>query len=262
VDVPLDKAEAIRWYRRAFSLGSPMSAINLGLCFERGEGVEVDLTQSAKFYQFAADRGDASAILNVGFFHWSGLGGLRADTAEAIRLWLLAGLEVPESLAAVCPPIEFDSERLPAASPRLDEWILAECRQANQLSGDRLRRFEWVHAFKAVAVGAGPAADASFELWNTDRLRAVEAAALPDGRLVAGFLRSGPSVAEIGRLAGSEIRREGSRRIGRPSDAIEGVDLSAKLCACEDILSLLRVCAHLYMQATFLYRRVNHLLRS
>jgi hypothetical protein len=88
---------------------------HLGLCYEKGVGVEVDLVQAARLYQRAADLGRATSQLSLGVFRWRGIGGVAVDRREAVRLWRLGGLEVPDAEDAVSIPSGDSS----AASSRL-----------------------------------------------------------------------------------------------------------------------------------------------
>jgi TPR repeat protein len=100
-DFPLDKVEAVRWYRKAAELGSVSAFVNLGLCYERGEGVSVDLAEAARMYKLAADRGNTDAMMSLGLFHWCDLGGFTANRDEARRYGEMASFEL--NTPFVCP---------------------------------------------------------------------------------------------------------------------------------------------------------------
>ena len=53
--------EAVKWYQKAADQGDAEAQMNLGLMYENGEGVEQDDKEAVKWYQKAADQGDALA---------------------------------------------------------------------------------------------------------------------------------------------------------------------------------------------------------
>lgn len=56
-----DPQSAIVWYKRALKHGHARAAFNLGSLFERGVGIERDLSRAAKLYEEAARRGNWEA---------------------------------------------------------------------------------------------------------------------------------------------------------------------------------------------------------
>ncbi|EDV24706.1 uncharacterized protein TRIADDRAFT_56780 [Trichoplax adhaerens] len=59
----------------------------LAICYEKGVGVEVDLTEARKLYETCVDSGYVRAITNLGKYYENGLGGLKVDKAKAISLY-------------------------------------------------------------------------------------------------------------------------------------------------------------------------------
>ena len=49
-----DAVEAVRYYRLAAAQGSAVAQFNLGVCFERGEGVAQDAVEAVRYYRLAA----------------------------------------------------------------------------------------------------------------------------------------------------------------------------------------------------------------
>jgi hypothetical protein len=85
---------------------------------------------------------------------------------------------------------------------------------------------------------------------------------MADNRRVQEFLAEGHPAEEIARLAGEGIHREGLRCLEAASEANEAMALYDDLVECDTIECLLLLCAAIYTRDTFLYRRVNHFLRS
>ena len=63
------------WYRRAVDAGSVAALCNLGVCYERGEGVEQDLARGGRACTARRpSRSDAAAQCNLGYLYESGAG--------------------------------------------------------------------------------------------------------------------------------------------------------------------------------------------
>lgn len=64
--VPLDYAEALKWYRKAAEQGHVRAQNNLGSMYHGGKGVPQDDAEARKWYRKAAERGIAVAQYNLG----------------------------------------------------------------------------------------------------------------------------------------------------------------------------------------------------
>ena len=53
----MDPQEAVRWYRKAADQGNAKAQYYLGVCYDYGDGVDMDLQEAAKWYRKAADNG-------------------------------------------------------------------------------------------------------------------------------------------------------------------------------------------------------------
>jgi TPR repeat protein len=81
--------ESIFWFNRSAGCGYAPAQCKLGLCYEKGVGVDKDLTQAVYYYQLSADQGEASALYYLGFSYSNGLG-VEKDEGEGIRLYKLS----------------------------------------------------------------------------------------------------------------------------------------------------------------------------
>jgi hypothetical protein len=100
------------------------------------------------------------------------------------------------------------------------------------------------------ALGKVPATSCeSFVLWNAEHMRAIESVVMEDNRSVREYLSEVHQAAEIARLTGDGIRREGSRRLENASEVEQGNHLSDEIIECGTIDDILRLCA------VFLYSR-------
>jgi TPR repeat protein len=59
--VDRNPAEAARWWREAADQGLSQAQFNLGVLYEQGQGVKVDYSEAAKWYELAAAQGDRNA---------------------------------------------------------------------------------------------------------------------------------------------------------------------------------------------------------
>jgi hypothetical protein len=72
------------WYRKAADQGYAAAQSNLGIMYERGQGVPQDYTQAVDWYRKAADRGNAVAQNNLGIMYEEGLG-VPQDHTQAVE---------------------------------------------------------------------------------------------------------------------------------------------------------------------------------
>ncbi len=75
--VPQDYAEAMKWFRKAADQGNSEAQFNLGVMYADGQGVPQDHAAATTWYRKAADQGDADAQVNLGLIYYNGIGGCR-----------------------------------------------------------------------------------------------------------------------------------------------------------------------------------------
>ncbi len=85
IGVPKDQQGGAGWLVRAAQVGSPQSAFNVGVMYERGFVVERDSTRAAEWYRKAAEANVAMARHNLALLLRDGKGSAR-NVAEAIVL--------------------------------------------------------------------------------------------------------------------------------------------------------------------------------
>lgn len=88
--VPVDDAEAVKWYRLAAEQGYPAAEYSLGVMYANGEGVLANDVEAVKWYRIAAGHGDAKAQYSIGWRYLNGRG-VPQDDAEAATWYLKAG---------------------------------------------------------------------------------------------------------------------------------------------------------------------------
>ena len=75
--VPLDDAEAVKWYSRAAERGHAEARFGLGVMYTEGKGVARDYAKAVLLYRLSASQGFARAMNNMGVMYEYGLGAPR-----------------------------------------------------------------------------------------------------------------------------------------------------------------------------------------
>jgi TPR repeat protein len=84
--VSQDYQEALKWYRKAADQGQVQAQYNLGMLYNDGQGVPQDYQESLKWYRRAAEQGHARAQGNLGLLYAKGRG-IPQDFTRAY-MWL------------------------------------------------------------------------------------------------------------------------------------------------------------------------------
>ena len=87
VDLNLKKAK--KWFQLAAQQGISKAQYKLGLIYRNGQGVEKNYSKAIKWWELAANKGNANAQINLGLIFENGLG-VPQDYNKAIRLYSLA----------------------------------------------------------------------------------------------------------------------------------------------------------------------------
>lgn len=87
--VEQDYVEAAKWMQLAAEQGHVLAAYNLAMMYSSGQGVAVDYAAAAKWYQRSAEGGFVLAQLNLGVAYANGEGVQKNDT-EAVKWFRLA----------------------------------------------------------------------------------------------------------------------------------------------------------------------------
>ena len=82
--VTQDVAEAVEWWRKAAEQGNANAQFSIGYCYAQGNGVTQDFAEAAKWFRKAAEQGDANAQFNLGYCYGQGYG-VTQDYAEAVK---------------------------------------------------------------------------------------------------------------------------------------------------------------------------------
>jgi TPR repeat protein len=95
--VQKDKAEGVKWYRKAAEQGHSVAQCKLGVCYRNGRGVQKDEVEAVKWYRKAAEQGYSEALNLLGFCYQKGVG-VEKDEAEAVK-WYRKSVEQGHSVA-------------------------------------------------------------------------------------------------------------------------------------------------------------------
>jgi cell division septation protein DedD len=90
--VEQDYAEAAKWYRLAARQGVAQAQFNLGMIYDAGLGIAKNQTEAAGWYRAAAEQGLAIAQLNLGVAYADG-DGVSKSEIEAVRWFRLAAIQ-------------------------------------------------------------------------------------------------------------------------------------------------------------------------
>lgn len=82
--------DALTNYKKAFELGSVRALFTLGTTYDRGDGVERDPVRARFYYEIAAQRKFAPAVVNLAALYETGTG-VTQDPAKAYELYRQAG---------------------------------------------------------------------------------------------------------------------------------------------------------------------------
>jgi TPR repeat protein len=80
---------AVKWYTLAAEQGKIFAQTNLGGMYEYGQGVPKDYKVAVKWYTLAAEQGDGKAQFNLGWMDYRGLDGPK-DYKTAVKWWKLS----------------------------------------------------------------------------------------------------------------------------------------------------------------------------
>ena len=82
---PKNRAEAVKWYRRAAEKGHAEAQQNLGVCYFNGWGVAKNAAEAVKWFRKAAEKGVAEAQVCLGACYADGIGVKQSD--HEAELW-------------------------------------------------------------------------------------------------------------------------------------------------------------------------------
>jgi uncharacterized protein len=112
---PQQQAQVLAGFRRAAELGSPGAPVELGNAYARGQGVDKDMVQAARWYRLAAERGDPAGQFNYATALKEGKG-VDVDAAAARRWYMRAALQGHAQSYAALGDIHAHGEDVPPSA--------------------------------------------------------------------------------------------------------------------------------------------------
>jgi len=95
--VEMDLATAVEWYRKGAAAGNASAMAQLGICHEKGTGVEKDIDTAANWIRKGAVAGAGTAMATLGRWYHQGIS-VEKDLATAVE-WYRKGAAAGNSLA-------------------------------------------------------------------------------------------------------------------------------------------------------------------
>jgi len=89
--VQQDYAEAAKWYRKAAEQGVAHAQYNLGIMYDNGQGVKQNYAEAVKWFRKAAEQGNSGAQFNMGAMYANG-NAVMQNGAAAVDWFYKAGL--------------------------------------------------------------------------------------------------------------------------------------------------------------------------
>jgi len=128
---PTNRAEAVKWYRRAASAGEASAQASMGLCCLRGWGCERDAQAAVRWYSMAAAQGEVSAMNDLAFCFLHGRG--VEKNAEIGFNWALRaakrGFAPAQTMVGEC---YLDGRGVAADAKAGEAWLFRAMRQGNR----------------------------------------------------------------------------------------------------------------------------------
>jgi TPR repeat protein len=87
----MDQVEAAKWFRKAAEQGDASAQLNIGFAYANGEGVAKDQAEAVKWYRKAAEQGDYLGQRQLGFAYRFG-DGVAKDQVEAYAWYNLVAV--------------------------------------------------------------------------------------------------------------------------------------------------------------------------
>jgi TPR repeat protein len=116
-----NSAEAIKWWQKAADQGDARSQFNLAWWMEEGSKIPKDLVGGAKWYRKLAESGMVYAQVKLGYFYLHGRG-VGKDVATAIQWYRKAALQADIDAQVALGYIYFKGEGVPKDAVEAAKW--------------------------------------------------------------------------------------------------------------------------------------------
>ena len=75
----------MKWYHKAADQGNSFAQYNIGVLYDRGQGVKQDYNEAMKWFYKAAKQGESYSQFSIGLLYYNGQG-VKQDYKEAIKM--------------------------------------------------------------------------------------------------------------------------------------------------------------------------------
>lgn len=122
--VPMDDAQALKWYGLAADQGHPEAQFNLGVMYANGWGVPVDDAAAVRYYRLAAEQGFLIAQTSLAAVCHAGRG-VNENIMDAYKWYAIAaGLgDVNAEFKRDAVAAELSADDLQAAKQMAQTWL-------------------------------------------------------------------------------------------------------------------------------------------
>jgi TPR repeat protein len=96
IGVPENAAEAVKWFRKSAEQGNAGGQINLASMYANGQGINKNVVEAVRWLRKAAEQGNAYAQANLGAMYGKGEG-VTSDDKEAVK-WLRKAAEQGDAM--------------------------------------------------------------------------------------------------------------------------------------------------------------------
>lgn len=130
-DVEQDYAEGAKWFLMSARQGNAWAQFNLGMLYLAGQGVKPDNAESLHWYRLAALQGLAPAQINLGVAYATGVG-VEKDEAEAAKWMRLAALQGDAQAQFNLGVMYTNGQGVEINYPEAHRWAESSAQQGHQ----------------------------------------------------------------------------------------------------------------------------------
>jgi len=122
--VAQDEVEGAKWFRIAAEHNDAEAQSHLGYCYAHGYGVTTDEVEAVKWYRKAAEQNNAVAQSSLGYCYAHGYG-VTTDEVEAVKWITLAAAQGVDDAKTFIPLIEnnMQEKQIAEGKRRANDWL-------------------------------------------------------------------------------------------------------------------------------------------
>ena len=125
--VPQNDKTAVKWYRLAAEQGDADAQNNLGVMYDKGKGVPQNDKTAVKWYKLAAEQGDATAQTNLGIKYFIGKGVVQ----DYVRSHMWLSIAASQGYKDASKKREVVAKRMTTSQIETAQKLAQECEKKN-----------------------------------------------------------------------------------------------------------------------------------